>query len=368
MSSRQRTSSLDIVRCFAFFCVVSVHFFRNTGFYDATVTGFSMYIMVLLRSFFMICVPLFIVLSGYLLGRKTPSGAYYSRIIPILAIYVLASLSCEAYRFFTSGSFSVFDTVISIFGFYCAPYAWYIEMYIGLYLLIPFINTLYHSLSTKHTKLCFLLTLITLTALPSAVNIWRFFDISWWQTPSISSDYYDIMPNWWTQLYPLTYYTIGLYLQEHPIKAKRSTVLSYCVIFFFAFGTFSFYRSFDSKFIDGLWQQHRSLFTTIQTVLVFTLITQGNYENIGSKLRTSIAMLSKWSMGAYLVSWIFDDIFYNMIFSFCNSPQEYFMYFPVIVLSICICSMALSAFLNYLHDYAIAPILNKILYRKTPSK
>lgn len=366
MSNRSRTTSLDIVRCFAFFCVVSVHFFRNSGFYDAAVTGFEMYLMVLLRSFCMICVPLFIVLSGYLLGRKTPSRAYYFRIIPILAIYVLASLSCETYRFFTTGSFSAVETIIGIFGFFGAPYAWYIEMYIGLFLLIPFINALYHSLHTKHAKLCFLLTLLTLTALPSAANVWRFFDFSWWKNPIISSEYNEIMPNWWISFYPVTYYTIGLYLREYPIHAKRTAVFSYCVVFFIAFGTFSFYRSFGAKFVDGPWQDHGSLFNTVQTVLVFTCITQGSYENLAPKLRSSIAMFSKWSMGAYLVSWIFDDIFYNMIFSFCNSPQEYFMYFPVIIPLICISSMALSAVLNYLYDYAIAPILNKILHHKTP--
>ena len=50
--------------------------------------------MTIMREFFMICVPLFITLSGYLLCKKELSVKYYSRIWGILITYVLASLLC----------------------------------------------------------------------------------------------------------------------------------------------------------------------------------------------------------------------------------------------------------------------------------
>ena len=67
MSVGKRSPAADIIRIFAFFCVVSVHFFLNSKFYDYPTEGKTMLVMTICRSFFMICVPLFLLLSGYLL-------------------------------------------------------------------------------------------------------------------------------------------------------------------------------------------------------------------------------------------------------------------------------------------------------------
>lgn len=67
---KERDSSLDILRIVAFLSVISVHFFLNNGFYDQLVVGKRMYVMTILRSFFMDCVPLFLTLTGFLMNKK----------------------------------------------------------------------------------------------------------------------------------------------------------------------------------------------------------------------------------------------------------------------------------------------------------
>ena len=89
---------MDIVRCTALFCVVSVHFFLNSGFYDETVSGWRMYLMTMLRTGFMICVPLFMVLSGYLMLHKKAEKSYFMKIGRTLVIYLLASFCCGLYH------------------------------------------------------------------------------------------------------------------------------------------------------------------------------------------------------------------------------------------------------------------------------
>ena len=79
----KRNPAMDIVRCIALFFVVAVHFFLNTGYYEEIIQGPSLFVMTLLRSGFMICVPLFLVLSGYLMRNRTPSVAYYKKIFKI---------------------------------------------------------------------------------------------------------------------------------------------------------------------------------------------------------------------------------------------------------------------------------------------
>lgn len=76
-NKRSRNPALDIVRCVALFSVVGVHFFLNSGFYDEIVQGERMYVMTVVRSACMICVPLFMLLSGYLMRTRKPSSRYY---------------------------------------------------------------------------------------------------------------------------------------------------------------------------------------------------------------------------------------------------------------------------------------------------
>lgn len=95
---KNRNSSMDIIRCVALFCVISVHFYLNSGFYSNIVSGREMYGMILVRNVFVICVPLFIMLSGYLMRKRKPEIGYYKRGIKILVIYLMASMVCVLYK------------------------------------------------------------------------------------------------------------------------------------------------------------------------------------------------------------------------------------------------------------------------------
>ena len=68
---KNRNASLDLARLSALFCVVSVHFFLYTGFYVEPCTGWRMYLLTLARCSFMVCIPLFLLLTGYLLSYPT---------------------------------------------------------------------------------------------------------------------------------------------------------------------------------------------------------------------------------------------------------------------------------------------------------
>ena len=92
--AQQRLPALDIIRIFALFCVVSIHFFLYSGFYEIPVSGVRMYVATVMRSFFRICVPLFLLLSGYLMGSKRPTKSYYGKLPRIIGEYLLASVCC----------------------------------------------------------------------------------------------------------------------------------------------------------------------------------------------------------------------------------------------------------------------------------
>ncbi len=338
---------MDIVRLVALFTVISVHFFLNTGFYDAIVDGVRMLVMTCLRDFFMICVPLFVVLSGYLMKNKVLSKAYYKGLIKTLGIYVLASLACILYRFIVSPEpLSPMGQLIGIFDYTAAPYAWYVEMYIGLFLIIPFLNLMYNGLEGKKQKLILIGTFLLLTAIPAVVNT----------ASSLVAT--SILPQWWIGIYPITYYFIGCYLREYPIKIKLSLNLLLIAVFTVGLGLLNYFQAYGKGFPWTEYTEHKSIFVVVLTVLVFSLFANMKYEKMGDKLRGGLGYLSNLVLGAYLCSWIFDNLFYDMLNAKVDNAYLRLECFIVVVPVIYICSMAASAVLNLIYN-GIAKICSK---------
>lgn len=347
---KSRNPSMDIIRCFALFCVIGVHFFLYSGFYDISVNSLSMFLLTLIRNFFMICVPLFIVLSGYLLRNKLPSIGYYLRIVRILSIYVLASFCCAIYRYnFTFTEFSmigaIIDTILGIFSYSTAPYGWYIEMYLGLFLLIPYLNILFKQLPSKKHKNYLLAFLVFLTA-------------------GSSLNYIKLFPTYWASMYPITYYLIGSYLAEYPLKIRKSSNLLLIGLLLIISGSVSFYHSNGSTFMWSHWSGHASLVTTLQTILVFTFLAQRNYTRLSSKSGNFLSHISNCCLGAYLVSWIFDDIFYRILNSYQSTLLSKSGFFIPITIAVYVCSLLLSAALNFIYNLTIKKMITHLWPRK----
>ena len=143
-TNSQRNIGLDLTRILAFLSVIGVHFFLNTDFYKIPVRGKRMLILATIRTGFMVCVPLFLLLTGYLVsGKNIPLEAkslkkYYKKIIPILLSYALAmALIFAIFRLRGDGSYTFQKLVFGILGY--KEYSWYVNLYIGLFLLSPFL-------------------------------------------------------------------------------------------------------------------------------------------------------------------------------------------------------------------------------------
>lgn len=344
-----RNPAMDIIRSCALLFVISVHFFLNNGYYSQPVEGVRMVAFTFIRAFLMICVPLFMMLSGYLMMRKTVSRAYYKKIVYILIIYALASLCCVGYKVLVAGEpFGWLPFIRGFFAYTNAPYAWYVEMYIGLFLLAPLLNVLYNGLGSKRHKQVLIGTLLFLTALPYVLNIF-IPDGAWFLNPTSSADYYKIVPSYWTGLYPFTYYFLGCYLREYPLPLRPRTIALLGGGVFLLDGAFNVYRSHGVKFIWGGWQQYGSLLIVAQAVLFFAFFANLKYDRFPRPLATLFRVVSELSFGAYLVSWIFDQIFYRMLNDSVGEMPRRLTYMPLIVAAVLVCSVALSALLESIY-------------------
>lgn len=98
-----------------------------------------MFLQACITPLFSTGVPLFIMMTGYLNANKTVGRKYYRGIGRVLIAYLFFSLLTLCFkRFYLVEDISLRSMIEQILNFSAIPYAWYIEMWIGLFLLTPF--------------------------------------------------------------------------------------------------------------------------------------------------------------------------------------------------------------------------------------
>ena len=167
----KRNASLDIIRGFAVVLVACLHSIGNGSLTANHISGVSGYLLTGLWLLSASCVPLFLMLSGYLQNRKMPTVKYYVNYLHIYIPYLLLGvISLTVGGLYTHQSLSARDFVSSLVNFYTCEYSWFVMMYTGLVLLIPFLNAMYNGLETKGQKQVLILVFFALSHLPSLLN------------------------------------------------------------------------------------------------------------------------------------------------------------------------------------------------------
>ena len=370
---KKRNMNADLIRCVATYSVISVHFLLNSGFYYFPTVGTDMYIMSLMRACFMVCVPLFMILTGYLMWQKKLTKGYYKGLWKTVEIYVLASIACLLFKKYVQGEdVTLQSAVLAILDFSGANYAWYIEMYIGLFLIIPFLNGAYHSFEEtgkersvdaadcgenaediknegKRRKQILVLTMIFMTMLPKILNNFDFVTEGWWLSPSLSTTYTKLIPSFFTGMYPITYYFIGMYLREYGCDLPRLANILLFVLTVFIFGSYNFYRSDGQDFVWGsnsTWGGENLITAT----LLFIFLLHLHPDRWWWPIRKALVQISRVSLGLYLLSWIFDKIIYADFLERVPDVLERWKYYPAVVLTVFACALTASLLMYLLRD------------------
>lgn len=329
INTKDRMFQLDIVRSLAIFFVISVHFISYIGFYEQNVSGLVQYVIVLVRVVFITCVPLFLLLTGYLMKNKTIQKEYYFRILEILLTYLVCGAICQIVLFVTKGTdYSSVEGILSFFSFKATPYGWYIEMYIGLFLLIPFLNVLWKNLNTKQ-KNVLIITLIFITASASIFNVFDFTQTKWWIGSVHNSS--KIIQSYWTIIYPLTYYFLGCYFEENKDYIKRVKVI-YLIGFIILFGTINYFKYYNNKFLMLEDTSYGGYQAMIISTLIFLLCLK--IEKSPNTIKKFAALISKFSLEMYMLSFVTDKVVYFVLNKFISNYSikalSYFLIVPII--------------------------------------
>ena len=285
-----------------------------TKFQQAEFSGISMFIQGTIKFFFH-GVPLFLLLTGYLNTKKEIVPRYYKGCVRILGSYLLFSVATIAFRHYYLGEEkSIVDWGHQILSFSAIPYAWYIEMWIGLFLLTPFLNILYRNIPSKGQKQILLLSLYLLTALPDLFNRYGM----------------HLVPGYWAICYPLFFYFAGSYIKEYqPTLATWKAwgaILAICLIN----PVFNLLFIHDHSMIQVAGGT-TGVFSGPMYILFFLICYRWNTNS--HIIRTALESISKLSLDIFLCCYIFDALWYPLFQQWTGyaTPAEAGPWFLVIV-------------------------------------
>ncbi len=355
-----RLAGLDILRAVAFFCIPTVHFFLNSGFYTVVMNSPKIIPMLTIRWIvYAGGVPVFIMLTGYLKKKKTVSWSHYRTIIPILVSYfIIAIITTVFVKAFLKSKTSLYLQIRSIFAFNTPTYAWYIGMYVGLFLLIPFLNNAYNGLKTKREKQILIGSIIFLTAIPVSLN--RMIEIQGQPFGFISS-------YWKSAFWQIGYYFIGSYIAEYKPKINKL----FNVLLILVFGVYQAVRTYltgyGENFYKGMNAEYNDLVTFIVGVLIFLLFYDINTEN--KTIKSLAYVFAKHSMSAYLLSAMFDTAIYRWLKKpgYLGSEHGYVKFFVPCVLTVILGSTLLAYIVEVpsgLISKGITSVLDKAVNNK----
>ena len=328
---KKRELGLDILRTIAIIFVISVHFFLNNGFYSQRMDGFSMWAAGCFRWLFYTCVPLFLLITGYLRANDRPSKKYYSGLFRVVISWLIISLINIIFRIGYYGTEkSIVQWIGDILDFKAANYSWYVEMYIGVFLLLPFINLAFNSLENKKGHQLMLASVCALTFLPSLMNGWV-----------IGESTLNLIPNYWTALYPFGYYIIGSYIRKYPPRLPCGLCLLLAGILCVFKGILTYITAEGQKFGDGVGGGYSDGVVCLISILIFLAFYRVSgiaLKGFGRSVAKILRFIAAVSFDAYLISWIFDVPLYDMYRGQIGPGTYLYHYFcvcvPVIVLSI----------------------------------
>lgn len=334
----KREPGLDMLRCLALLFVVTFHSFLNNGYYYEPQTGISMWLFGSLRWLSVSCIGLFLMLTGYLKSEHTSLKSCYRGLVPVLLGYFLASVITIPIRHFVFGDVQTLSGWITrLFNFSAVYYGWYVEMYIGLILLCPFVNMALEHLQGTKALISLAAVMLVITALPGA-------------TP------YVIFPDHWRSVYPMTYYILGAIVRRLRPKIRPWLGVAGAVTMALVLGAATV-LSTDEVLSSALTWEFADLWIVAIALCLFAALYS---VRVHPALGRILAFGAGGCYGGYLLSHLLDAWCYNLVPEW-KTPEHYPLIFLCVTVPIFLASILGGTILEKLTNRLLA-------FRKEGSK
>ncbi len=197
-------------------------------------------------------------------------------------------------------------------------------MWIGLFILAPFINMWYKALPTKKSKLQLIIILLLISGLPDFFNRYGMY----------------IVPAFWEGIYPIAFYLTGCFLREYRPSFNRLK-LALFILAIISINSFATIISGHNTYLHIIGDRN-GLFMASLAIAIFLIsynITMNN--GIAKGIFRTISLRS---LDIFLSSAIFDFYLYPYFMEHYFRDQSQFgiYYFVIVPLIFAICFVVAS--------------------------
>lgn len=363
----KRLSGIDILKIFAAFLVVSVHFFLYSGFYGAPITDTKDIFPICMRWFSYTCVPLFMITTGYLMKNKTLSKKYYLGLIRIVVIYIIVSIICAVFdHYHFMKEFTAWTFIKGLFMFTDASYSWYVQYYICMFVLIPFVNLAFNNLKSRNQKLIMLISVFAVSSLSYSFFIG--FDVD---------TQLKLFPQYFNNCYPFAYYVAGCYIREFPPKRCLRNKLIFAVGLLASLSWLSittYIQSLDNTdynnaFLSWHYNDYGTWPVCFASLFIFLLLFDITVNNkVVAKI---LQIFGDATLGSYLVSYVFDQYYYAEFSATYLTMDERLAHAPIIILKVFMSAMGAALVMHNFYnlcDSQIRKLCGRIKSKKANEK
>lgn len=319
----KRETGADLFRIMGLLFVNTLHAFLYNGFYFAPQQGAAIWLANTARWLTFGCNAMFMLLTGYLKSTSPWNKKYYKSLVAVLVGYMLTCIISYPIRYFLIGEKDELGVWLTRFVTF-SNYAWYVEMYIGLFLFSPLINLALDKI--RDPKKLWMVTIGVLLV-----------------TVGHSATYADLLPDYFGSLYPLALYTLGAVLRR--TKPAVPAWISLLVAVLIAAGLgFVTMKTATDGFSSGFSQGYGGFWV----VLMVTALFLGVYRlRLGEKGSGILAWLSGGVFEGYILSRLLDVWIYGTVQQW-HSPERYPLIFLCITIPVFITSLLAGKAVNHL--------------------
>ena len=338
--AKPRDVNLDLIRCVALFLLPSLHFFAYIQFYDVPFKGAGMYFMSGIRVVSMCCISLFLMLTGYLMSQKKFGKGYFKGLIRVLIIFFICKTITVIFynHLYLHQTIKFIDYIKGLSS--GGEYSWYVGLYMWLYFLIPLLNIIYNAFDEKWKKQALILAAVGIVVLPTYANFYK-------------ADMPDLFGG--QKVFTVVYYFIGAYIREYHKEGKCRIYLLAFLLSAVLFTVINILLSYNQNYVrHDINTDWRGFEVVIMSVFLFLFLRGLRLNKMPDTARKILAKCSEWSFGAYLLTWIFDNVYYNELTKAVTEVPDRFKYYLLMVPAVYISSLLVSAIVNVIHKLMCA--------------
>ncbi|MBO5321484.1 MAG: acyltransferase [Clostridia bacterium] len=311
-----RDSNIELLRLFAIFGVMILHYNGYFALSLVTPNSINQYILVLLEGLFICAVNVFVLISGYFSVSTQKRKAV--KALELVIQVICMNIACYLLTALFSGSFTIAGLLNS-----AVPNNYYAILYITVYLVSPYINIVINRLTDKQLTIFTVLLFVLFSVWPTILDILQGYGLIYgglYTTNSSGSQYgysfinfalmYIIGAFLRKKSYNFNFYALltafvvclGIlfvwqFKQPQVARAySNPLVIALAVIIFLLFKKINF----KSKFINSL---SKATFTCFLIHGIFLgKIGIANFVNASPILLVAHMLVS--AVGIFLVSWV----------------------------------------------------------------